>query len=199
MKKYQAKALVLGIGVAVSGAAYPFSGTSMYGSGGGGSLVAQNTGMDDYGFTKDVMCFPNGEFYNSPTVGLGYTSYEDFPYYVQFTPAVTFQVNVDSPSCNYIGIAEEDIDGYPHYYSSYKGMHSWNTGEVMGEESSASTTASWETPYSWVEIIYLPYSESSRQITIDRPFAVAAACGETAEDAMSKARTVANLNVEACD
>ncbi len=197
MKKYhQVKALVLGIGVAVSGAAYPFSGNSQFGSGGGGSLVAQNTGETGYGFTRDVMCYPSGYFYNSPAVGIGNIHDDDWPNDVQFTPAVTFQVNVYSDSCNYIGIAEQKN---AHSYPSYGGMHSWNTGVFIEGGGGYSAAGAWELPKGkWVEIIYLPYSEDNFSVSIGQSFTVGVACGATYEEAENNAQMVADGNADSC-
>jgi len=193
-KKLTKAILVLGL-ASISGMAFPFSAINKYGSAGGGSLVAQKSGLTGYGFTKDAMCYPGGHFYNSPAVGWGVIYGGKWESDTLVFPTVTFQINVNSPSCNFIGLAPavnvDHIDTMVH----------WNTGRALTEELGGRGISVYDLRSNkgkWLELIYQHYNPDGTGTSLGRSYAVGATCGSTAAEAMENAKKVAKANDEAC-
>ncbi|GEM_PF-3177254 len=194
-KKLTKAILVLGL-ASISGMAFPFSAINKYGSAGGGSLVAQKSGLTGYGFTKDVMCYPGGHFYNSPAVGWGVIYRGKWESDTLVFPTVTFQINVNSPSCNFIGLAPAiPVDHIWDIVSWNEGLARTN-GQNAGRGSHAYDLGG--DKGQWLELIYQHYNPDGTGTSLGRSYAVGAACGSTVDEAMENAKKVAEANDDAC-
>jgi hypothetical protein len=125
---------------------------------GGGSLVAQSTGYSGYGFNKDTMIYP------ASCSGA----------------SVTFQFNVNTSECPYIGFGWKYNDNTLEF-----SLTDWRYGSVRATSSSPNRLHYVSNPGGWNEITL--WSST----TTNTDAAISASCGYSGDDAMTKAYNAA--------
>lgn len=143
----------------------PSSSCWEYGSVGGGSLVAQNTGLTGYGFTQDIMYWP--EACSEP---MAYKT-------------MTFQVSVHPDYCPYVGVAWDRPE-------TFKVLPvNWKTGVLLGKGNEITTNMhAFRNSGKWFELVIGDTGYLSNATPI------AAACGYSEGEAMNNALTIARSN-----
>jgi hypothetical protein len=151
-----------------------FSSCTSYATGGGASLLAQNSGLTGYGYTKDVMIWPGGDSCAGSRTTVGGN--------------VSFQFNTSTSSCPYLGIA---FSSYEVFDADIVNWVSGNfvTGCNSPGGSNGNNSCAFSNPGGWG--IFIFYIENDYSVNDE---SVAVACGSSPSNARSNAMSVARAN-----